>query len=609
MISAIQFAILGLGIGTAYTLLGQGMLLIYRGSGVINFAHGSVAMFAAYVYWQLRIGWEWSLIPAVVATVLVASLMGFATYHLIMRPLGRASSLARVISTLGLFTLLQGIALLIWGPFPKTLDADLPTKLLRVAGLRIGTDKIVLLAIAIAITAILWAISRYSGVGLAIRANAENQRATATLGWSPHLLGGLTWSVGWGLAAVAGILIAPLVGVSVDAMPLLVIPVLAAVLIGRLSSFWWTLAGAMGIGVLQSLSSRFVDIPGVQQAVPFLIILALLVVRGKGVPTRSAGKQTLPALGSGRISWPWVIGSTIVFIGLFFVLPQALVISLGVTVSWAIVLLSVVALLGYTGQLSLAQVALGGVAALVAGRLVADQGFPFIVAIVVALVVVLVVGVLFALPALRTRGLDLAIVTLGLGAAVAALIFSNSTFTGGADGTPVGPQTLFGLDLDTIAHPRRWAIFVLVLFVICAILVANIRRGSTGRRMIAVRTNERAASALGISVLRVKLYAFGFAAVIAGVGGITLAFRNPTVLYSEFDPIQSILAVGYSFIGGVGFIIGAPSGGTLVTGGFGSWLIHEIFPGASLAWLTTVAGLTVVLFALQNPNGLVSTLR
>ncbi|WP_181779189.1 branched-chain amino acid ABC transporter permease/ATP-binding protein [Pseudonocardia pini] len=606
MSTFVQFAVLGLGIGTAYTLLAQGLLLIYRGSGVVNFAHGAVAMLAAYLYWQFRVGWGWGFVPAALLAVLVGGGLGVATYHLVMRPLGRASALARVICTLGLFMLLQGVALLIWGPFPRTLDSDLPTTLLTLGGVQVGLDKLLLLVIAVVLTAVLWAVSRRTPIGLAVRANAENPRAAATLGWSPHLLGGLTWGIGWGFAAVAGILIAPLVGVTVDAMPLLVIPVLAAALIGRLSSFWLTLAGAMLIGVLQSLVGRYVDfVPGAMQAVPFLVILAVLVLRRQGVPSRTSAAQKLPALGTGRIRWVWVAALVVVAaVALAVGLEESLVISLGVTLSWGIVLLSVVALLGYTGQLSLAQFALGGVAALVAGRLVADAGLPFLVASIVACVVVLVVGLLFALPALRTRGIDLAIVTLGLGATVAALVFTNGALTGGFDGTPVGAQTLFGIDLDTIFYPRRWALLILVAFVVCAVVVANVRRGSSGRRMIAVRTNERAAAALGIDVLRVKLFAFGFAAVIAGIGGILVAFRNPTILYSEFDPFQSILAVGYGFIGGIGFLAGAPLGGTLVNGGFGSWLIHQFAPDASPAWLSTIAGLVVVLLALLHPDGI-----
>ena len=191
----------------------------------------------------------------------------------------------------------------------------------------------------------------------------------------------------------------------------------------------------------------------------------------------------------------------------------------------------------------------------------------------------MLVGVLFALPALRARGINLAVVTLSLGVAVSATVFTNADLTGGLEGTPVGAQSLFGIDLDSVLYPRRWALLIFALFVVCALAIANVRRGSSGRRMIAVRTNERAASALGINVLHVKLYAFALAAGVAGVGGILLGFRNPTVLYTEYDPFQSVLAVGYAFIGGVGFIMGSAVGATLAAGGFGGWLLDTLFPG------------------------------
>jgi sulfate-transporting ATPase len=513
-----------------------------------------------------------------------------------------------VVATLGLLILLQGVALLIWGEFPKQVGSEISTKLINVAGIDVGVDKLVLVGIAVALTAALWAASRYSAVGLAVRATAENPRAAATLGWSPHLLGTVTWGLGGALAAVAGVFIAPFVGISTDSMPLLIIPVLAAVLIGNLSSFWLTLAGAMTIGVAQSEASRYLgDVQGAQQAVPFVIILIVLVIRGHGLPSRSLPEEKRPSLGTGRVDWRVVVPAVVISaLLLSSVFDDELVIAIGVTLSWGIVLLSIVALLGYTGQLSLAQFALGGIATLIAGRLVADAGFPFLLALVAALVTTMVVGAVFALPALRARGVNLAVVTLALGVAVSAMVFNNADLTGGLEGTPVGAQSVFGIDVDSLVYPRRWALLILALFVICALAIANVRRGSSGRRMIAVRTNERAASALGINVLHVKLYAFALAAAVAGVGGILLGFRNPTVLYAEYNPFQSILAVGYAFIGGVGYLLGAPIGATLAAGGFGGWLLDALFPGTESAWLVTLGGLFVVGLALLHPDGIVS---
>ena len=608
MQTVIQFAVLGLGTGTAYTLLAQGVLLVYRGSAVLNFAHAAMAMCGAYLFWQFRIDGGNAFWVSFLIAVGGTGVIGVLTYHLVMRPLRTASSLSRVVATLGLLILLQGVAHLIWGDFPKQVGSEISTRLINVAGIDVGVDKLVLTAIAIGLTAALWAASRYTAVGLAVRATAENPRAAATLGWSPHMLGTVTWGLGGALAAVAGVFIAPFVGISTDSMPLLIIPVLAAVLIGNLSSFWLTLAGAMAIGVAQSEASRYLgDVQGAQQAVPFFIILLFLVIRGQGLPSRSLAEEKRPSLGSGRVDWRVVVAAVVVVAVLLnSVLGEDLVIAIGVTLSWGIVLLSIVVLLGYTGQLSLAQFALGGVAALVAGRLVVDAGFAFPLALLAALLATMIVGVVFALPALRARGVNLAVVTLALGVAVSAMVFNNADLTGGLEGTPVGPQSFLGIDVDSIIYPRRWALLIFALFVVCALVVANVRRGSSGRRMIAVRTNERAASALGINVLHVKLYAFALAAAVAGVGGILLGFRNPTVLYAEYNPFQSVLAVGYAFIGGVGYLMGAPMGATLAAGGFGGWLLDELFPGAESAWLVTLGGLFVVGLALLHPDGIVS---
>ena len=145
---------------------------------------------------------------------------------------------------------------------------------------------------------------------------------------------------------------------------------------------------------------------------------------------------------------------------------------------------------------------------------------------------------------------------------VNAMVFTNTRWVGDDGFTVVGGQTFFGIDIDPITHGERYGLFVFGLFVLCALSVASIRRGVVGRRLIAVRTNERAAAALGISVFGVKLYAFGVASGIAGLGGVLLAFRNTTVAYSDFVPMQSILAVTYTVIGGIGFVLGAPFGDT-----------------------------------------------
>ena len=122
---------------------------------------------------------------------------------------------------------------------------------------------------------------------------------------------------------------------------------------------------------------------------------------------------------------------------------------------------------------------------------------PFLLALVAGVAAAVPLGLIFGLPAVRTRGINLAIVTLGLGTAIELMLFSNRDYTGGVQGTQVGNPDLFGFEIGSIKHPERYGIFVLVMALLAVLVVANVRRGRSGRRLIAVRTNERAAAALG----------------------------------------------------------------------------------------------------------------
>jgi sulfate-transporting ATPase len=584
-----QYAVFGLGASAIYALLAQGLIVIYGGSGVLNFSQAAMATLSAYLYFETRFIHHWSFWPAFLFAVAVITVVGVVVYHVVMRPLRDASTLAKAIASLGVLILIQGVIALRWHENPRNVNAIFPTKVYEAGKVLIPSDRIYLVGIALAFTVALWAASRYLPIGLAIRASAENQRSAATLGWSPHVLATVTWALGAGLAGVAGIIIAPITGINPEEMPFFILPVLAAALVGGFTSFWITLVAAFTIGITQSEFTAYVKDTGLtwglKQTLPFLVIIVLLVIRGQGLPVRGQVVERLPELGSGRVRWGWLTGITAAFVlGQVFWWEVPLQAALTVSFGWAIVMLSVVVLLGYAGQLSLAQFALAGIAALFAARLVGERGWPLELAFLVAVGVTIPIGLLFAIPALRTRGINLAVVTLGLAMGVNAMIFTNTKWVGASGFTQVPGQHLFGIDIDPITHGMRYGIVAFVVLVLCALAVASIRRGVVGRRLIAVRTNERAAAALGISVFGVKLYAFGLAAAIAGIGGVVLAFRTTTVAYSDFVPLASILSAAYAVIGGIGFVLGPPFGAQLVQGGFGTWLLGA-FPWFGLLLL------------------------
>ena len=335
------------------------------------------------------------------------------------------------------------------------------------------------------------------------------------------------------------------------------------------------------------------------------MIVVVLVVRGKALPLRSHVLEKLPDLGTGVVT-RWflitVVGALALLNSLAFddKWSTALFTSLIV----GIFILSMVALTGYAGQLSLAQYAVGGLGALFAARLVADEHWPAELAFLAGVAFATISGLVFAIPALRTRGINLAVVTLGMGFAVQQMIFSNTYFTGNFGSvTTIGKIKVFGWNVNAADHPERYFIVCLGVFVVAALMVANLRRSRSGRRLIAVRNNERAAASLGISVFGAKLYAFAVGAAIASFAGILLAFKDTTVVYDRYQPFESTNTVGNAVAGGIGWVLGAVFGGNFANGGFGSIVLDWVDLGT---WLITIGGITLIAIVILNPNGIAS---
>ena len=613
----IQFAILGLGTGAIYALLGQGIIVIYRGSGIVNFAQGAMAMVGAFVFWDLHFERGWSYWPAFVVGVAFVAVIGALTHLLVMRPMRRSSPLARLIATLGLLSILTAAATLQWGGLQQIVTSSLPQDLwtLNNWGLdvTVSSDRIYILAIAVGLTIVLTVVYRFTLFGIGVSAAAENERAASALGWSPDFLATINWTIGGALAAVGGILVVPLTGLQVNQLTLIVIAALAAALAGGFSSFPITLVGGLAIGIVQSELARYgADLfgatgqQGVSASLPFAAIVVILVIRGKALPIRSHVGDKLPRIGSGVIRpLPIVATAAIVAAGTLTIFNEDVITALLAMTLAAVIILSLVVVTGYAGQVSLGQFALAGMGAFAAGRLVAARGWPFEAAFVAGVIVAALVGLVFALPALRTRGVNLAVVTLGLGLAFQQILFSNGKYTGNIDGTHVGKTSVFGVSIDGVAYKERYLLFSLFWFSVVCLAVANLRRGRAGRRLIAVRANERAAASLGISVFGSKLYAFVVSAGIAGLGGILIGFQHRYIIYTSYDPFASINSVLQAVIGGIGYVLGAFFGAQLAPGALGD-LIVEQFVAEPGQWLVLAGGVLVVVLLIVHPDGIAS---
>ena len=604
MEEVIRFALLGLGVGALYALAAQGLVVVYRGSGVLNFAQGGIGTVGAFVWWELQYENEHSFAFSMTVGVLVAAVIGALTQLLVMRPLRHATPLARLVATLGVLVVLQSLAVLRWGTSTQVLISELPVDRVTFFGdIEVGKDRLILFAIAAGLSLVLWLLYRYSSFGIGTSAVAENQRAAAALGWSPEVIAVINWTLGGALAGASAILIAPIVQLQVSTMTGLMLAAMSAALVAGFRSFPIALVAGMTIGAAQTVLQRYVDTPGLPSALPFAVIVIVLVARGRALPVRGSFLERLPAVGSGRIRPVPALVAVAGAVVVIWLAPVVWVDAMTVTLACAVVLLSVVVLTGYTGQLSLGQFAIAGMGAYVAGRLVDTQGWGFLPAAVAGVLATIPVGVAFALPAVRTRGITLAVVTLGLGSALELMLFNNGDLTGGYAGTNVGSPEIFGVDVGTAAHPERYALVCLVAFVLAALVVANLRRSRTGRRLLAVRTNERAAASLGVRVVATKLYAFAVSSAIAALGGILIAFRSDSIVFTSFASFQSIVFVGFAVVGGIGYVLGPVLGATLAPGAVATAFSDEVLSGVS-PYVPLIGGLALVATVLGYQDGL-----
>jgi sulfate-transporting ATPase len=617
--ATLRFALLGMATGALTALVALAVVIVYRVSGVLNFAAPALGSLGAFVCYTLRDDHGWSTAPALLVGLAAGTALGLLTWAALALLQG-TSLLSRLIATLALLSAAQSAMLVIWPEQTSQPASLLPDRSVVLFGdVRITEDRLILIGLALVLTVVLGLVYRYTLFGLATSAVSESRRVASIARWAPGRIEFVNHLIAGFLAALAAILLAPILTLNGAILSVAILPALAAALVGRFSSFAITVAAALGIGILQSEVSLFqpdlasgmgvssASLTGLSQAVPLIIILIVAVLSGRLRPARGESVARLPLPGSGRIStlpliFGIVVGAVLVFGAESY--ADALITTFGMS----IIVASVVVVSGYAGQLSLCQYALAGFGAWAAARAASDLGVGFPIALVIGVVATIAVGVLVALPAIRTRGVTLAIVTLALALVFSSLIFQNASLTGGFEGIGIKNPEIFGWDVTAGLHPQRYAGLLLVVLVLVSLVVANLRVGATGRQMIAVRSNERAAAALGINVVRVKVYAFAVGAGIAAIGGILLGFREGSVQFANFNVFGSILLVQYAVIGGIGWISGAVAGAAAAPGAIAEQITSNLFPSLDniAAWIAIFSGIGVVSLLRRAPDGTAS---
>ena len=632
---------------TPSALLAVCIVLVYRSARVINFAQASFGVASSMLYMLLASVWHWSWWLAAPAGILFAALAGLVFELVIARRFTKAPRLVLTVVTIAFGQLLTGLALLgpqIFGFVDRpgqTDDDPLPTAAPNTPfdgwvrswfPERFTGDHIAAGVLALVVMVGLAVFLRRTKLGTGIRGAAENTDRAAQLGISTGSLSTIVWVLTATIAGVAGVLEVGAEATSLQAavygggalvgMPAL-LRSLAAGVLARMDRLPMAVAGAIGIGIFErAVFFAFGSTNIVDAAILGLVIIALLVQRRqlaradvdvtgawaaseelKAIPpqlrdvprVRAGVRRFAMVLAIVVIGYPWVMSPSQINLG-------------GLYAIYGIVAVSLVVLTGWGGQISLGQFAFVAIGAMVGGTATATWGWPFLLALVVGSLAGAGVAVLIGLPALRIRGLYLAVTTLAFAVATTTLLLNDKWFEGLRPTTIDRPKLLF---VDT-EDERAFYYLALVGLVFALSIAQGLRRTRTGRVLIAMRDNERAAQAYGISLTRTRLATFAISGFLAAFAGVLYAHHQHSVLQSSFLPHMSLQMFLMSIIGGLGSVYGVLLGaiylgtvtivvggeaGRLLAGSGGVLLVMLFFPGGlgSLAysgrdvWLRRVA--------------------
>jgi ABC-type branched-subunit amino acid transport system ATPase component/ABC-type branched-subunit amino acid transport system permease subunit len=599
--------------GLVYALLAAGLVLVYRSTGIINFAYGELGALCAAVLAKL-VDVGLGFWPSLAIAVVLGGVLGAAIELLVVRRLSNAPRLVLLVATIGVGQLLLLAHFLL--PL-HTKSTRFPTPFNRevsVGNLLLKGEHFLVLAIVPTVVVMLGLFLTRTPYGIAIRAAAENPDAARLAGINPARISTVVWVISGALSALTVSMYNPvrgvLAGIPSEALgPGLLLRALAAALIGRLVSLPMALAGGLGVGLLEALLFVNVSNKGAADAVLFLLVLVMLLVRSRSgdrgtlvggfVPTPRPRPvpavladhvlvRRLPLLGrvvplAVAIALPFLFsGSDQVFL-----LSKVLI--------FAVAAISVTVLIGWAGQLSLGHFAFVGVGSMVTGALVA-RGVPFFAAVGYAVVAGLVAGLVVGAPALRLKGLFLAVTTLAFAIAASSWLFPSETLRGPSSSLTVPRAHLFGISL---APQRNYYFLCLAVLVVVATSVSHLRSTGFGRSIIAVRDNEDRSSSLTVSPAFVKLATFALSAGVAALAGGLLAGLRVSFGAGAFGPELSLQMVSLVIIGGLGSVPGAVIGALYVVG------LPAIF-GDSIEVALMTSGIGLLLLLLYLPGGLVS---
>ena len=608
----------GVVIGLLYAMLAFGLILIYRASRIINFAQAEMGAASAVLAALLIQTHHVPYFLAFAIAMGTGVISGMVIEAVIVRRFAKTSRLVLSVATIGVGLIFAGfqfyMPMWIGGRLigntapPKTPFSSLH---LFISPERFDGNSLVIVFAVVVVLVGLTAFFKLTDVGIAVRGSAENADRAALLGVPVKRVSTIVWMLAAALSSLSLFLRIPVVGMPIGVFigPTVLLYGLAAAVIARMEKFGVALVAGIMLGVLEQCLYYFSKDPDVAGAVILPVLLvAMLLQRGKlsrgqdtGVNTWSLAREFRPIPPELRrlpeVVWArFALGvlAVAVLVGGFEFITLKQQILASVVVIYGIVVVSLVILTGWAGQISLGQWAFAGFGAAVAGNMAGRHHSDFFVTLVVAGLVGAGTAVIIGLPALRISGMYLALTTLAFAITVQQYFLSRHYFGGFLPTQRQVIERPYLYGRYSLSGDRAFYYACLAALALCLVSVRALRRGRTGRIIIAVRENRKGAQAYGIAAARTKLWAFAVSGFWAAVAGALFAYHEGAVDNRAFVPDFSLTLLIVLVIGGVtslpGAILGTiyigilkygdlSNGAQLLATGIGALVLLYVFPG------------------------------
>jgi len=597
----LAFTVIGIVTGAAYAVAASGLVVTYATSGIFNFAHGAIGMIMAYTFWQLVDGWHWPIFPAALVVVFVlAPVFGALVEVGLIRRVRGQSLATTLVVTVSVLVFLIGVADWIWGGTTRPAPSFFGRSGFHLAkGVFVTWHEAITILVAVGVAVFLRLFLYRTRVGISMRAVVDNRELLALNGARPARTSTLSWALGASLAALAGILIAPILNdLSVLPLTFLVVYAYGAAMLGRLRNLPLTFLGALLLGLGYSYSVGYLPttgfwgstpVQGLRQSLPVLLLFVVLIVMRqdtieRGRLTARSHHANVPGLTRSVSGGVVLVVAVAVVVSL---ISPEYVVDLGVSLAYAVIMLSLVPLAGWGGQVSLCQMTFAGLGAFAMARV---AGGGSLLGLFAALGLAGAVGALIALPALRLRGLYLALATFAFAIAMDNMFFPTSVAFSFNGSIHIGRPSIFGLHMNS---DHAFVVFLAVVFALLGIGLLALRRGPFGRLLHAMKDSETACTTLGLSLTTTKLAVFGLSAAIAGLGGALFGAMVTQAGGTDFASEASLPILLLVVLGGIGSVTGALYGGFAY--GIGLALLAKALPTVpDLSFIATgLAGLSI----------------